>query len=424
MAIIKPFKAMRFTDQKNTKQLTCPPYDIVSPTQRKQYIKANPYNIIRLELPMEGGEQKYQIAGSLLKEWLNEGVLACDNKDGYYIYEEEFIVNGEIKAVKGIVCRAMLYEFDEQMILPHEETLSKAKTDRFNLVSATECNLSSIYSLYFDENGSVEKIIDKISQGIPEICFTDDEQVTHRLWIVTNEQICNKISELMKDKKFYIADGHHRYETSLNYRRHLKEQGINVTDEHSANYIMMTLVAMEDKGLVVFPTHRIIKDLPNFNLNAVLDKCEEYFSVCNIKQNEAANVLDKAYNDGKKAFVLVAPQSSTLLTLKENALPDTLFEGKSDAYKQLDVAILHNLILEKLFGIDKENMANQKNLIYTRSAEEAVAEVENGTANCAFLINPTRVEEIAAVSAAGEKMPQKSTYFYPKLITGLVMNKF
>lgn len=309
------------------------------------------------------------------------------------------------------------------MVLPHEETLSKAKEDRFNLMKATFCNFSQIYSLYMDPEHVTLARIDQLSQGEPQAEFTDGEGVTHRLWVVSDPETVAAVCGDFKDRKLYIADGHHRYETALNFRNYCREQGL-AKEGDPADYIMMMLVDMEHDGLVVFPTHRLLRNLKNFDPRAAMKACEPYFRVeekaC-VAQMEKA--LDEKYAKGEKAFGFYCGGDRwTLLTLKDLSVLDGLLPGLSEASKSLDVTVLHTLVLEKLFGIDKENMANQVNLTYTRSFQEAVESVEKGESQCAFILNPTRVAEIRDVAAAGEKMPQKSTYFYPKLITGLVMN--
>ena len=423
MLEIKPFRALRFDTQKAGKaaELCCPPYDIISEEQRRAYLARNEHNIIRLELPR--GEDAYAEAGRTLEAWLTQGVLRQDKTPGIYIYEEEFAVRGEVKRVRGFISRVALREFSEGVVLPHEETLSKAKADRFALMQSTFCNFSQIYSLYFDENNAVERLLEALCAAAPDEAFTDGDGVTHRLWCVYDEERIAALTALMAEKRAYIADGHHRYETALGFRRALREQGVVKDEAHPANFVMMMLVAMENPGLVVFPTHRMVRGLPAFDAKRLLEDCRTYFAVESGAGDPQA-ALDKAYAAGEKSAVLYTGNGAwSLLTLREKSAMDALLPGTSEAYRGLDVNVLHTLVLERLLGIDKENMANQKNLTYTRDAAEAMAAVDAGEADCAFLINPTRVAEIAAVAAAGEKMPQKSTYFYPKLITGLVMNR-
>lgn len=426
MAEIKPFKGLRYTEKAgDIKALCCPPYDIIGGEQRAALIDKNEYNLIRLELPVIGGSEDltpYREAASTLRGWLKDEILKRDERDGLYIYEMEFSALGSSYKVKGFVSLVKLEPFSKGVILPHEETLSKAKADRFNLMKATGCNFSQIYSLYMDEDNSVFGLIDGASKGTPDSEFTDDDNVTHRMWRLTDTDTVNKITEKMADKKLYIADGHHRYETALNYQKYVVD---NLDETGKSDYVTMMLVNMENSGLVVFPTHRIVRDLPEFDYNAVCEKCKEYFEVTPYLNREKGEIgLEEAYKNGEKAFVLFTGDNNyTLLKLRDISVMDDLLPGGCKALRQLDVSILHTLVLERIFGIDKENMANQINLTYTRSADEALAAVDGKRANCCFLLNPTRVEEIREVAAAGDKMPQKSTYFYPKLTTGLVMNK-
>lgn len=422
MATIQTFRALRFTPKAgDIHRLVCPPYDIVSEEQRKEYTHENPYNIIRLELPREGVDP-YITAGEILNEWLENEIVVKDERPALYIYDEEFQVNDEILRVKGITCRVRLEEFEKGVILPHEETLSKAKADRFELMKATGCNFSSIYSLYFDESGQVGNIIDDLSRGRPNMRITDEDGVTHRLWIIHDEPETDKICELMADKKLYIADGHHRYETAINYRNYLREKGARLSENHPANYIMMHLVNIENPGLVVLPTHRIVRGLESFHPQRLIEGCGRYFEIADCTPGEISTRLEALMSENRKAFALYYNKSAKILILKDNAVMRELLPEKSEAYRDLDVSILHTLVLERILGIDKENMANQKNLVYTRDAAEAMRAVDGREADCAFIINPTKVAQIAAVAGAGEKMPQKSTYFYPKLTTGLTMN--
>ena len=426
MAEIKAFKGLRYTEKAgDTGQLCCPPYDIVNADQRGSLISKNEYNLIRLELPVMGGSEDmalYQEAAATLRSWMDQDILRRDEQECLYIYEMEFGALGSSYTVKGFVSLVKLEPFSSGVILPHEETLSKAKTDRFNLMKSTGCNFSQIYSLYMDEDGSVFDLINSVSQGAPDTVFTDDENVTHRLWCISDPSVISAVAAKMADKKLYIADGHHRYETALNYQRYVQD---NLNDAGSSDYVMMTLVNMENSGLVVFPTHRIVRDLPYFDYNEVCEKCREYFNLTPYLNREKGEIgLEKAYAEGRKAFVLFTGDNNyTLLELKDISVMEQFVPNGSKALRELDVSILHTLVLERIFGIDKENMANQINLTYTRSADEALATVDGKRANCAFLLNPTRISEIRDVAAAGEKMPQKSTYFYPKLTTGLVMNK-
>lgn len=424
MAEIKGYKGLRFNCEKAGKieELVCPPYDIISDQQREEYIKTNPHNIIRLELPK--GDDKYNKAAEILKDWLEKGILVKEDKPAIYIYEEEFTAYGERKAIKGIICRVKLEEFSKGIILPHEFTLSKAKEDRLNLMKATNCNFSQIYSLYMDGGKNTLGKIDSLSKSEPDIQLQDNDNVTHRMWIIKDEKAIADICSDFTDRKLYIADGHHRYETALNYRNYLREQGL-AKEGDACDYQMMMLVDMEHPGLVVFPTHRLVRNLDSFNAERVIDGCKEYFDVTEHSDiSTIESTLMELYNQGKKAYAFYCGGSSyKLLVLKDTDIIKKLLPNASTATQQLDVTILHTLILEKIFGIDAENMAKQINLTYTKIFDEAISSVQQGNSQCAFILNPTRVSEIREVASNGEKMPQKSTYFYPKMITGLVMNQ-
>lgn len=424
MAVVKPFKGLRFNTEKagRIEELVCPPYDIISEQQRLEYIAENENNIIRLELPKDG-ENPYDTASQLLKSWIEKGILKREDKNAIYIYEEEFEAYGKRTAVKGMICTVRLEEFSKGIILPHEFTLSKAKEDRLNLMKATNCNFSQIYSLYMDETHKTTKKLDELSAGAPDIELTDEQGVTHRMWIVTNEKELESLCADFDDRVLYIADGHHRYETALNYRNYCRENGISKQGDE-ADYQMMMLVDMEHSGLVVFPTHRLVRDLADFDAQKAIEACREYFDVeekTGVQTIESD--LDVLFKQGKKAFALyTGSEKWALMTLKDDEIIKKLLPDASDATRELDVTVLHTLVLEKLFGIDAENMAKQINLTYTKIFDEAIESVDNGKAQCAFILNPTKVTQIRDVAANGEKMPQKSTYFYPKLITGLVMN--
>ena len=403
-------------------ELCCPPYDIISEEERLGYIAENEYNVIRLELPKEGGDV-YKTAGEVLDMWRNTGVLVHEIKPAVYIYEEEFNAYNKRSSVKGIIVRVKVEEFSKGVILPHEFTLSKAKADRFNLMKATNCNFSQIYALYMDEEHTTLKTINRLSDRKPDQKFTDSDHVTHKLWIITDEKVIEKLVNDFADRKLYIADGHHRYETALNYRNYCRENGISKEGDPQ-DYQMMYLVDMQHPGLVVFPTHRMVRDLESFDKDEVLKGCEEYFDIK--KFTSVGNInseLAKQYKQGKKAFGFYCGKGEWyLLVLKDIEVMADVLPDLSEASQQLDVSVLHSLILEKTMGIDKENMANQINLTYTKFFEEAIMKVDKGEFQCSFILNPTRVTEIRDVAAAGEKMPQKSTYFYPKMITGMVMN--
>lgn len=419
MAEIRPIRALRYTEKAGKLETcVCPPYDIVGEAEYEALCRANPYNLIRLEKPV--GENRYQNARVLLDQWLADGILAQEAQESIYLYREEFTVEGKEYAFDGLVCLVGLVPFSERVILPHEDTLSGAKQDRFELMNATECNFSSVYSLYRDESREIRKHIEK-AYALPEIArFTDGEGVTHSLRRIDGKEEIAFLQKAFAEKQLFIADGHHRYETALRFRDYVKES--DKLSGMNTDAILMTLVDMEDDGLVVLPTHRLLKDLP-FDREAFLEQAGTHFTVREYEAVSDAEAVLKQYRD-RHAFALYTGGDGFTLLVGKESTERLAVEGRSQAYASLDVTVLHTLLLEGVLGIDREKLANQTNLRYTRSAEEAVRAVRSGESSAAFLLNPTRVEQIRAVSEAGDRMPQKSTYFYPKLKTGLVMNRF
>lgn len=424
MAMVKPFRAVRFNTEiaGDINQLVCPPYDIISDEQRDLYIDQNENNIVRLELPK--GSNAYAGAKRLYDEMKEKGVLQRDDEPSLYIYEQEFQALGAVHKVKGFICLVKLEEFDKGVVLPHEYTLSKAKQDRFELMKATNCNFSQVYSLYMDDEHVTTGKLDFLSLREPDISFKASDGVINRLWTVTDPAQIKSICSDFDDRKLYIADGHHRYETALNYRNYCRENGISKPGDPQ-DYIMMMLVDMEHPGLVVLPTHRLVHSLNVFNPKLVLEQCEKYFD---IEKRDDINTIEDSltaeYIEGVTAFVMYCGGGSYyLMRFKDKDVMEHLEPNLSEPTRKLDVTVLHSVILERIFGITKENMANQTNLSYTKKIEEAITSVSTGESCCAFIMNPTRVKEIRDVAAAGDKMPQKSTYFYPKLITGLVLNE-
>ncbi|MCH5188167.1 MAG: DUF1015 domain-containing protein [Oscillospiraceae bacterium] len=420
MTKVLPFRGLRPTGPLN--EITTPPYDIISPEEQKGFYEKNPDNIIRLEYGLmydsdTDGDNRYTRAAKELKRMLCSGALRRDDADAFYIYEELFEHRGKQYSLKGVIGIVELSEFSEKKVLPHEETLSKAKADRFELMKATNCNFSQIYSLYNDEKQELPRLLDELSAREPDESFVAFDGLRQNLWIISDPSATAEISRIFSDKQLFIADGHHRYETALNYKRYMEE---NHAEGDLWKYCMMYLVDMSSPGLVVLPTHRIVHSLENFNAADIAKKAAADFDISDIDPSKAEEILEK--HADKNVFVMYSEGGCSLFVLKDKAAIVSALPDKADEYRGLDVSVLHTLVLEKLMGIDKENMSKQINLSYTRSAAEGFAAVNSGKANCVFLLNPTKVSQIKSISLVNEKMPQKSTYFYPKLVTGIVMN--
>ncbi len=435
MANVIPFKGLRYSAERfdNLDAVTAPPYDIISEAQREALYEKSDYNVVRVDFGKEyegdtPQNNKYTRAGQMLEDWIKEGVLKREEKPSFYIYEQAFEYNKNPITLKGIISLVELEEFDKKIVLPHEETLSKAKADRFDLMSTTNANMSQIYSLFLDEDNSIESIIVKLSGGTPDVTFVTEDNITQNIWIIDDEEQTALISEKFRDKQLFIADGHHRYETALNFRNKMREENPDV-ENAPYDYVMMMLTSMNDNGLLVFPTHRMVKNIPDFDENMLVGCLSEDFTVSKIyfTEGDYAQIITERISSvlNGKCFALYTGKGYYYrFELKNTKAIDSYITDKSEAYKNLDVTLLHTLVLERFLGIDQSNMANQKNLFYTRDASEAIEAVQKGEYQCSFLINATHVQDIKDISLANEKMPQKSTYFWPKLVTGIVINKF
>ena len=454
MAAIIPIKGLRYNQQKvgSLADVVTPPYDVIDAAAQDSYYKRHPYNIIRLEygriLPGDSEKNnRYTRAAANYREWIQENILVPETKPAIYLYEQEFTAGGKNKIRSGIICGVRLEPYESGVVLPHEETMSKHKADRLELMRACRANFSPVFSLYADqENGIIASLKESVKGEHPDISFTDDSGEMHRIWVVSDPEAINKAQRIMEEKRIFIADGHHRYETALNYKKEREAAGENaavINAEPAYNYVMMTLVNLYDPGLVILPTHRLIKDVKSLDKKHLVEQLKENFAVeeyeleparGNFRQllgmletsgtagMEQPEKKDKAH---RHAFGLYAGDNKFyLLTLKDSVdLTQIMPKEKSRAWQKLDVSILHTLIIEKYLGICGELRARADHITYTREEEGALELVDRGEYQLVFFLNPTLIEEVTMVAGQGEKMPQKSTFFYPKVITGLVINQ-
>ena len=426
MAQFLPFRGLRYTPDTDLSAVICPPYDIIKGDARDQLLQRDAHNIVAVELAAPYGEtptpDQYQQSADLLSQWIAAGVLVRDDSS-YYLYEQEFALPGSADTVKrrGVIGALTLEEFG-QGVQPHEHTLSGPKADRLNLLRATQTNISPIFGLFADDDAWVALLLESVAVTTPKAHATDGEGIVHRLWQIADDETINGIEAGFENESILIADGHHRYETALNYMREAREKaGDDWTGAEAANGVMIMCVSMSDPGLVVLPTHRLIKNVEPDKVDALPDELKKFFDVEPLENG--ATALTKALQDegGAAKLGLHLPGQSYLLTLRAADAQSAMDSGKSDAFNALDVAVLHGLILENELGIDAEKLAAGDHVGYTIHAGEALEKVESGAAQIAFLMRATPAKQVAEVAAAGDKMPQKSTYFYPKLMTGLVL---
>jgi uncharacterized protein (DUF1015 family) len=426
MADVKPFRGVLYNKikVKDIRSVLTPPYDVISKEEEKVYAENSPYNIVRLILP-EGGEGRYRNSAELMDKWLRDGILVQDGKPAFYLYEEEFYLeDGEIRRRLGFMAAVRIEGYEKKIILPHENTMSRPIEDRLNLMKASRSNMEPIFAIYDDPKNAVRTILETESKRAPLFEFVDDEEIKHKIWAVTDEKSIKKIQDSLSRRSLYIADGHHRYQASLEYKKKVSGKG--------ADYTLMFLVDTHDPGMVILPTHRIIKKLKAFDEKKFEKKLLDYFDLTIYKFEDKNEVEQRSKmfkylrlmrND--YAFgVFAGGNKYYLVSLKDKSLIDKeLNSGKSRAWRELDAAVLHYILMEKVLDFKTNGKDYEENILFVKDKEKAIEMIYDKKYRIALFMNATRPEQVMKVADNGERMPQKSTYFYPKPLTGLVMRK-
>lgn len=430
MADVRPFPGIRYTPDfyADLASLVTPPYDVISPEAQAAYYARHPNNIIRLELGQdEPGDDalnnRYSRAAATLADWRLQGVLQQEPQPGFYLYRQRFQIGSANYWRTSLLARVRLEPWEAGVILPHEHTLAKPKSDRMKLLRACAANLSPIMSLYEDADGAAQRLLHPLTQQAPQVAFTDDAGEEHTLLPITDAALIAQVQRLFDEKKLFIADGHHRYETALAYREEVREMRKALPPEDAANFVLMALVAFDDPGMVILPTHRLMKAVPAEKITGLRNHLSRYFTTEALPADTAPEAALAALpKDGAGAFILVTEHDMLRAQLQPEGARKMAESGHSAAWQALDVAILQTLVLEDALGLDTEAVTGGNFISYTRDAQAAAQAVQSGSAQVAALMRPTPVEQLRDVAASDERMPQKSTYFYPKLITGLVIN--
>ncbi len=439
MADIRPFRGMRYNQEAigDLSLVVAPIYDVIDDEARDSYYNKHPYNIIRLILnrPKKSDsdpEQPYIRAAGFLDRWLAQNVLIQDPVPGMYLYRQRYLMDSEYKECTGLIARVRVVDFAEGVVLPHEDIMPKPLADRMKLLSSTGANLSTVCTLYSDPAERLKELMLSEMERFPLAQFQTADGLAHDVWGVSDEKFVNKMVKFFAGKQLYIADGHHRYQTALEYGRKLRQSGEITDDDDPRNFLMMMIVEMENPGLSVLPVHRVVTTR-GLNMDAVIKGLEKWFAVSVVDMpggpmsGQVFHLLQQLESAGKsgRAFgVFLEGGRFLLLTWKEALDVEKEVEGDySSAYKTLDVTVLQKLVIEGVLRIDPDRESVERNLVFTRNALEAIRQVESGEAALAFFVNPTRVEQVRDIADHGEKMPQKSTYFYPKPCSGVVMNR-
>lgn len=432
MAEIHPFRGIRYNFERSDdySSVVTQPYDKISPEDQNKYYKRSDYNIVRIikgkEKAGDNTKNKYSRAAEYFDNWQDKGVLHRDLEPAIYAYHQEYEVEGEVRTRKGIIALVKL-EDPGKGVKAHEKTMKGPKADRLNLMRATEANFGHIFMLYSDPERKANKALGKnIFERDPDIQATDDFDNGHKVWTITDQDVIEKVTKALSNKELYIADGHHRYETAVNFMKECRKKGWKAKSAESFENRMMTLINIDEPGLTILPTHRLIHDLDSFDIDEFLGMAGENFYVAAHDQpHEMFGKLDGDFGRLHSfGFYPADSEKYYSLTLKDEGVMDELISGEwSNIWKRLDVSILHNAILDPLLGIGESELEEGTKVSYIRSKEAALQKVKDGHYQMAFIMNPTTVDEVRKVADRGEKMPQKSTDFYPKLLTGLIMTK-
>jgi uncharacterized protein (DUF1015 family) len=429
MATIRPFKGVRYNPVRidDLSSVVSQPYDRVRHGLQDEYYDQSEYTIVRI---IKGKEQPgddetnnvYTRARDYYQSWLQEGILMREQSPAFYVlHQAATLPDGSTRTRKGLVAALELSRFDEGVVLPHERTHSGPKVDRLNLMQATAVNFGHIFMLY--PGGGIDELLDAAIEGQPGLELRElfEHDVVQQFWPVTDPQTIQAVVEQMAPRRnLIVADGHHRYETAINYRDEMRQKYPDAPSNAGFNYRMVTLVSMEDPGLVILPTHRLIYAYDEMNGEEALERAQEYFVVMPVADRAA---LEAALAEAKHTHPRFGFYHGdyAVLKLRDPAVLEKLLPDRSPDWRLLDVSVLHEMFIERVLGLDKAIVERKENIEYLRDPQMGYDAVDQGKANFLLLMNPTRMEQVRDCTAAGEKMPQKSTDFFPKVISGLVM---
>ena len=423
MPVIAPLRGIRYNPRRvpDLDKVVTQPYDKITPRMRDDYYQRSDHSFVRLIQNRE--ENPYAASKGTFEQWLADGVLMKDPHPAVYPYRQVFEHNGRRRIRRGLICLCKLEPFEGGSILPHERTLSKPKEDRLNLMRTTAKQFEQVFMLYPDDEDRVNKLLAPIWKWTPEVEVTDEYGTTHCLWSVSDPKTIRLIQNVLRPKTLVIADGHHRYETALNYRDEMLKKTEHPTGREAFNYRLVTCVNLDDPALVILPTHRLLGNIVDFSLNDFLSKARVYFGIAKISTDEIPRRLSASTKrSGRQLhnFLLYAdPEKTYSLMLRPESGFDNFFSPERSAdYRSLDVALLHTVLLERVLGVKPEVIENH--VSYERDWKTALSQVDKGAAQFAFLLHPTRPEQVRRIAENRERMPQKSTDFFPKLISGLV----
>ena len=405
MATVKGFRGIRYNPQKveNFGDVLAPPYDVINAQEQDDLYNKNPHNVIRLILAKGKEDSKYEEAATTFRSWIEEGILTNDEEPSIYPYYQEFEDGGKKLTRKGFLAAVKIEDFETKKILPHERTFPKHKRDRLKLNTACRANMSPVFSVYSDPEIVIEKLLDEKLTSEPIFDVTNEDGVRNKLWKISDPEVIAAITNHLEDKSFLIADGHHRYETAIEYRNIQREANGVTSEDKPYEYVMMFLSNAEDEGLIINPTHRAVKNMGDMNLDTFLSRLSEEFNIEKMSFEEGIS------NIGHEEFTIITKDPDVVYRV-------SIKNSDIDAPNKMAVTLLHHNVFNKI--IDEENAG----ILYTKFLDEAVDLVQNGEYALSFILPELRASDIFDVVLTGDRMPQKTTYFYPKILSGLVFN--
>jgi uncharacterized protein (DUF1015 family) len=423
MTQIRAFNAIIYNQEKvkDLSKVVCPPYDIISVSQQHYYHILSPYNLIHVLLGKDiPGEDKYKRAADYFDAWLKNRILIQDEQPAIYFYSQQYKIKGETKIRLGFISLLRL-EDQKSSVFAHEHTQLEPKEDRLKLIRRVKANLSPIFVVFPDTKRIIQRIYQKyMPDKKPFIDLSDDERVIHKVWRLEERQILDDIRLKMHNENIFIADGHHRYEVACTYRDQMRRKSVSLTGQEGFNYIMAYFTNADSRGLTIFPIHRLVKLNPQFDLGDFMHALADYFDIEEVKDKTRFFFLMEKAGSTEHVLGMYKNKRHWLLRLKNVKLPDRMIADRPPEYRSLDISILNYIVIKKILRVDPEDKTS---IEYIHDADELIQRVDSDAAYIAFILNPVRMQQIMSLALKGEKMPVKSTYFYPKVLSGLVINK-
>ncbi len=434
MAEIRPFRGVRYNKSKvgDLSEVICPPYDIITPQMEEELHNCSQYNFIRIEhgrqLPQDRAlDNKYIRSAAILEQWLKQGVMITDEVPAIYLHDHYFIHQGRQYRRRGLTVRVRLEEWHRMIVRPHEGTLAGPKSDRVSLLGMLKANTSPILAMFEDRKGQLSSLLAMEESEEPIISLGSSNGERHNVWAITEPQVVKLICSLFNGKPLYIADGHHRYESALTYQHERRAYSSSVSGDEAFNFVMMTLVDFADPGLIILPPHRLLRGLSASSLASLITNLKSFFDIMELPldmpgvEQQVDNLLASSDRIRLALFGLKGKQL-LVLTLRDFTAASKLMPYfHSELYKRLDVSVTDHIILEELLGLASSQ--EEVRIAYNYDREDAISKVKAGQYQLALILSPLRTEVIKAIADAGDRMPRKATYFYPKIPSGLVFNR-